>query len=387
MVTRETPFYDQVCVIIPTYNNAETLCDVIEGVLRHTEHVIVVNDGSTDNTPEILQRFPALTVLSYRPNRGKGFALRTAFEAATGRGYKYAVTVDSDGQHFPNDLSLFFHKLKDYPESIIIGARNMEQANVPGKSSFGNKFSNFWFRFETGVTLRDTQSGYRLYPLELVMKQSYFTRKYEFEIEVLVRSAWSGVNITEIPIGVFYAEKGKRISHFRPFQDFSRISVLNTVLVTIALLYIKPRDLYRKLKSQSLKKSLRDVFLNPDESDMTKALSIAVGVFMGIAPIWGFQLMTAIGLAFLLRLNKPLVILSANISLPPLIPVIIFLSHTAGAMWMGENATVISFDSAITVETIGKNLHQYIVGALSLATASGAILGLFSYGLLKFLRR
>ena len=130
----------------------------------------------------------------------------------------------------------------------------MEQASVPGKSSFGNKFSNFWFWVETGLKMSDTQSGYRLYPVKLLETTKFLTRKFEFEIEVLVTSAWRGIEITEVPVRVFYAEKESRVSHFRPFKDFTRISILNTVLVTIALLYIKPRDFIRGLKKKTLGK-------------------------------------------------------------------------------------------------------------------------------------
>ncbi len=127
----------------------------------------------------------------------------------------------------------------------------MDQASVPGKSSFGHKFSNFWFKVETGVQMGDTQSGYRLYPVKLLQNFKFMTKKFEFEIEVMVRAVWSGIEITEVPVRVFYAEKGKRVSHFRPFKDFTRISILNTVLVTLALLYYKPRDFFRSIKKKT----------------------------------------------------------------------------------------------------------------------------------------
>ncbi|MCD9014559.1 glycosyltransferase family 2 protein [Parachryseolinea silvisoli] len=245
-----------VCVLIPTYNNAVPLASVLHDVLQYTRHVVVVNDGATDGTREMLaERYPQVALVDYTQNRGKGYALRQGFAKAVALGYDYAITIDSDGQHYADDLPVFLEKLKTSPNAIIIGARNMDQASVPGKSSFGNKFSNFWYKFETGLTMRDTQSGYRLYPVKALRDFTFFTRKYEFEIEVLVRAAWAGIEVTEVPVKVFYPEKEKRITHFRPFRDFSRISVLNTVLVTITLLYIKPRDLFRGLKKKTSGKS------------------------------------------------------------------------------------------------------------------------------------
>ena len=235
----------KVCILVPTYNNEQTLAKVLESLLVYTDQIIVVNDGSTDSTPVVLSSFPQIDLVTYPQNQGKGFALRTGFKHAVASGYDYAITIDSDGQHFADDLEKFLIKLQQHPSAIIIGARNMDQASVPGKSSFGNKFSNFWFWVETGLRMNDTQSGYRLYPVKQMERMRFLTRKFEFEIEVLVTSAWRGIEITEVPVRVFYAEKENRVSHFRPFKDFTRISILNTFLVVIALLYIKPRDLFR----------------------------------------------------------------------------------------------------------------------------------------------
>jgi glycosyltransferase involved in cell wall biosynthesis len=240
----------KVCVLIPTYNNEKTIASVIEGVSEYTRNIIVVNDGSTDSTSEILNRFSYVNCISYPENQGKGMALRLGFKKAVELGYDYAISIDSDGQHFANDLPVFLEKLKTHSRAIIIGARNMEQASVPGKSNFGNRFSNFWFRLETGIRITDTQSGYRLYPVSLLHDVNYFTAKYEFEIEVLVRAAWSGIEIVQTPVKVYYPEKEQRVSHFRPFRDFSRISVLNTFLVIITFLWIKPRDFFRSIKKK-----------------------------------------------------------------------------------------------------------------------------------------
>lgn len=242
----------KVCILVPTYNNEQTLAKVLESLLVYTDQIIVVNDGSTDSTPVVLSSFPQIDLVTYPQNQGKGFALRTGFKHAVASGYDYAITIDSDGQHFADDLEKFLIKLQQHPSAIIIGARNMDQASVPGKSSFGNKFSNFWFWVETGLRMNDTQSGYRLYPVKQMERMRFLTRKFEFEIEVLVTSAWRGIEITEVPVRVFYAEKENRVSHFRPFKDFTRISILNTFLVVIALLYIKPRDLFRASKKKTL---------------------------------------------------------------------------------------------------------------------------------------
>ena len=376
------------CVIIPTYNNAASLASVIEDVAQYTNHIIVVNDGATDATKLIAQSFGMVQFISYDTNVGKGWALRKAFMYAAKKGYQYAITIDSDGQHFAKDLPAFMDKLQVAKNAIIIGARNMGQATVPGGSNFGKKFSNFWFKVETGISCPDTQSGYRLYPLAILSKMRFFTRKYEFEIEVLVRAAWKGVAILSIPVAVYYAPKAVRVSHFRPYKDFFRISVINSVLVLITFLYIKPRNFLRSIFiKKNFRKLLDKQLFNPHHSDQLKACSVAFGVFMGIIPIWGFQLAAAIFFAIILKLNKALVIIAANISIPPMIPIIIFASYKAGAVWMGNNALQMIFSKAISLAAIKQNLQQYILGSITLAVVAAILFGVLTFIFLKLFNK
>jgi glycosyltransferase involved in cell wall biosynthesis len=374
------------CVIIPTYNNAATLAALIKDVAGFIDDIIVVNDGSTDNTVDVVTNFPSVHFISYSKNVGKGWALQKAFAYAIEKGFTHAISIDSDGQHFAKDLPAFINKAKENPNAIIIGARNMEQASVPGGSSFGNKFSNFWFKVETGISCPDTQSGYRLYPLQALKDMRFITRKYEFEIEVLVRTAWKGVDVVSVPVTVYYAPKAERVSHFRPYKDFFRISILNTILVLIAFLYIKPRDFISTLfNRKKIRKLLDEHLFHPHHSAQLKATSVAFGIFMGIIPIWGFQLASAIFLAILFKLNKPLVIVAANISIPPMIPFIIYLSFKTGAIWMGKNAMQFNFSNSITLKSVKDNLVQYIYGSITLAIVAGIVFGLVTFIFLKLI--
>lgn len=371
------------CVIIPTYNNQNTLKRVLDGVLKITDKVIIVNDGSTDDTKSILAQYKDVEQIHFKKNIGKGFALRKGFEKALDLDYSHAITIDSDGQHYPEDILLFLEFVKDQPETLVIGSRNMNQEGVPNKSSFGNKFSNFWFWFETGISLKDTQSGFRLYPLQK-MPKSWVTKKFEFEIEVIVRSAWKGINVCNIPIQIKY-DPEERVSHFRPFKDFSRISVLNTVLVFIAIFYIKPRDFFNRFK----KKSLRDFFIEDvvgsNDSPKTKSTSISLGVFIGIIPIWGFQTITVIFLAITFRLNKLLAFAGSNISIPPMIPIIVFASLKIGGLVLNNE---VPQEDVGTGFNFGNHLLEYVVGSFILATFSAIIIWFISYFLLlKFERK
>lgn len=375
------------CVLLPTYNNAGSIGSVIDGILGFTGDLIVINDGSTDETAAILTGYPAVKTIGYPKNRGKGYALRQGFKAALDAGYTHAISIDADGQHYPGDLPVFFEAMQTRPGALVIGARNLGGTeNVPGKSSFGNRFSNFWFKLYTGIEAPDTQSGYRLYPLLPLAKMRWYTVKYEFEVEVIVRAAWAGIPVMSVPVKVYYPPAEERVSHFRPFSDFSRISVLNTVFFFACIFYIWPRNFFRKLLRKSGRQELMQMLFEPGQSAERKAVSIGFGVFMGIIPIWGFQLLTAIFLAVLLKLNKALVIAAANISIPPVIPFILYGSFLAGKPFMGEQARDIHWTDQLNLSTIQQNLQQYLVGACVLALAAGMVIGLLSYIAMKWER-
>lgn len=238
----------KIAIVIPTYNNQHTLATVIDAVLAYTDDVIVVNDGSTDGTLSILSTYTdRVKVISLIRNCGKGEALRVGMARAMSLGFCYAITIDSDGQHYASSIPAFVDEITAHPHSLIVGARRLVQEGMPRGNTFANKFSNFWFRLQTGIKLPDTQSGYRLYPLQELAKIPWLTARYEAELELLVCAAWRGVNLRAIPIEVYYAPVEERVSHFRPYYDFMRISVLNTILTFCAIVYQRPKLAIKKL--------------------------------------------------------------------------------------------------------------------------------------------
>ncbi len=359
------------CVLIPTYNNAGSLAAVLYKVLEYAREVLVVNDGSTDATAEVLRQFPQVHVLTYSPNAGKGRALQKGFKEAARLGFDYAITMDSDGQHYPKDIKVFLDQLDHTPGALLIGARNMDQENVPTKSSFGNRFSNFWFWVNTGIRLPDTQSGYRGYPLKKLVRKYWFTSKYEFEIEVIVRASWSGIPVLSVPVSVYYPNPEDRVSHFRPFKDFTRISLLNTVLVLIALLWIKPRDFVKMLlKKEGWKTMWKMLFVNPQESNHEKAASVGFGFFMGIVPVWGFQLAIGIPASIFFRLNKALFLLAANISIFPFTPFWWMASLATGKWLLGYKTWSLEWKT-LTLERVTQEGLAFFLGGAALSVAMG----------------
>ncbi len=236
-----------ICVIIPTYNNAGTIVDVVRRTQAYCADVFVVLDGCTDDTLSLLEGMPQRPELLVLPkNGGKGRALREGFRRARAAGFAYAVTLDADGQHYPEDIPVFLEANRRHPGALIVGKRmGLENAERSKSSRFANAFSNFWFFVQTLIPLKDTQTGYRLYPLRKLRGLSLLTSRYEAELELLVFSAWSGIRLVSEDVRVFYPPREERVSHFRPVRDFLRISLLNTVLCLLALVLGLPMTILR----------------------------------------------------------------------------------------------------------------------------------------------
>ncbi|MBS1197779.1 MAG: glycosyl transferase family 2, partial [Proteobacteria bacterium] len=194
------PLLPKTLLLIPVYNHGSTLRAVVEGCLREGYPVLVVDDGSTDGSLDTVSDLP-ITRHRLPENRGKGAAIQAGAAVAASLGYEALITLDADGQHDPADAKLLLDAAAPVWPAIVVGARRMDGVNVPSSSRFGMAFSNFWVRLECGKTLPDTQSGYRLYPVSLLMR-SFISRRYTFEIEVLVRGSWAGLPILSTPISV-----------------------------------------------------------------------------------------------------------------------------------------------------------------------------------------
>ncbi|UJH91638.1 DUF2062 domain-containing protein [Antarcticibacterium sp. 1MA-6-2] len=369
------------CILVPTYNNEKSLASVLRDLMLYTSNIIVVNDGSTDSTHNILKNFSDLNIYEYDQNRGKGAALNYGFKKAEDLGYAYAITIDSDGQHYPDDLDIFLSELESKEgdkEILLVGDRNMGRDGIPGKSTTGNKFSNFWYLVVTGINLRDTQSGYRLYPLKIVNPIKLYTNKFEYEIEIIVKAAWRGVDVKNVPIKVFYEDN--RVTHFRPFWDVTRIVLLYMWFVLVSFFYIHPRNKYREFREKGFKRFWREDIIKSQELAHKKAAAVALGVFVGMSPFWGLHTLLVFLLAAAFKLNKVTAFLFSNISIPPLIPIIVYAGYQLGSLIKGKGFAwelrLSDFDSSAEVFS---GLGQYLLGSFVLAGIVAFLLWIVFY--------
>lgn len=213
----------RIAVVIPTYNHGGRVARVAEEALRLNFPVFVVDDGSTDSTQAALSGVEGVSVLRHPENRGKGAAILTGFSEAS-KVSDWVITIDADGQHSPGDAWRMIEAIP--PEGgrpIIVGMRQgMEGESVPWTSRFGRRFSNFWVWLSGGPAMRDSQSGFRIYPVPEAMNLAVLSRRFQYEVEILVKARWKRMRVIEVPVGVKYGSGMERISHFRPVVDFWR---------------------------------------------------------------------------------------------------------------------------------------------------------------------
>ena len=217
--------------IIPVYNHAATVAQVVKDAQTLRFPVFVVDDGSTDNTYDQIKEIAGIHIMRHQQNQGKGAAIMTGFAAASAVA-DWAITIDADGQHYPQDAMRLIKAIPKKIRPIVVGARaDMTGEHIPWTSRFGRKFSNFWVRTSGGPAISDSQSGFRIYPLPEALNWGTKARRFQFEVEILVQAKRKGIPVIEAPVRVNYNPNGERISHFRPFVDFLRNSSTFTRLI------------------------------------------------------------------------------------------------------------------------------------------------------------
>lgn len=364
-------------VVIPIYNHGKTLRNIAERSLATGYDVLIVDDGSTDDGVNTVRDLP-VSIITHKQNKGKGQAILTAANEAKILGKTHIITIDSDGQHFPEEIPLFVTAINKSPRAIIIGCRDFNGENIPNSSKFGRNFSNFWLRVQTGIKISDVQSGFRAYPVEIFPVLKTTERRYAFEVEILVKAAWAGFTLKDQPIRVHYPHPSERISHFKALKDNIQISLLNTRLTARAFLPVPHRQ-YDKDENGKISpihplRSLK-LLLSKDETPFTLSISGAIGMLLGTLPLIAMHSIVIILVCGYFRLSKITGLAVSQICIPPIIPALCietgyYLQHK-------------EFLTDISLQTIGyealDRLYEWILGSLVLGPLFAITVGLAIY--------
>lgn len=354
--------------VIPVYNNAATIKNIVEQSACYIKNILVIDDGSTDaDLSDLLKKTEAI-VIGHEKNRGKGAAILTAIHYLKQKDAVSMITMDGDGQHLPKDLPLFINAIESDPESLYIGVRNFKQPSVPSSSRFGRKFSNMWFRVETGKECKDTQSGFRAYPVQLISKIKLHGSFYDFEIEVIARAAWAQIPINEIMVNVVYGPPENRSSHFKKFRDNLRISLMHTRLIGRRLVPLPHKKLVDNHKGPQYSLLLNPIvffkaLLKENTSPMALALSATVGTIIAVLPLIGVHTIAIIYVTARLHLNKIMALGIQIIYSPPFVPFI--------CMETGHYLRYGKWITELTLSSFKTNWSDYIldwfIGSLVMA--------------------
>ncbi len=383
-----------IAAVIPLYNNPDTILDVALACRKKLAKVVVVDDAST-KLPTAFEQTLAdndITLLQHPHNQGYGAAILTGIAELSRQGFDYVITLDADAQHSPEDLPAFVEAIeKEGTEKdvLFVGVRDFSVPNVPESSKFGRAFSNFWVKLETGIACEDTQSGYRAYPVSPIMKIRCISKRYTFAVESLVRAFWGGVRLRELPIHVTYQTKDKYVSHFRPFMDNFRFSMLHTWLVTRRLLPWPVKRLVPKPTTPPFP----NPFLHPvqflryllkeNTSPQLLAVSAGVSTFLAVLPLLSCHMLVILYVCVCLRLNKVMALAIQNLYMPPVTP---FLCIELG-YFLRKGCFLREASMQTIVHELHLRLLDWLLGSLIIAPLFAVIAGTATYFIARRLQR
>lgn len=219
---------EQIAVLIPALNESLRIREVVQNALKHCPNVIVVDDGSSDDTHACIADLPVI-VLRHAQRQGKGESLRDGFREARERGFKGVLTMDGDGQHSADDIPRLLDAANRHPRCIVIGARLRKRAQQPTHRRLANDLGDWGIAWGTGYQIADSQSGQRFYPAEVIALENVPGEGFVFEAQIVISAARTlGTRCVSVPIESRYrnacSSEQFRASHFRPLSDLACIT-------------------------------------------------------------------------------------------------------------------------------------------------------------------
>jgi uncharacterized protein (DUF2062 family) len=324
-------------------------------------------------------------VHAHTQNKGKAAALKTGFAAAADAGYTHAITIDTDGQHDPEEIPVLLEAARANPSAYVLGFRDDTRPDYPAKSRIGRRISNFFIRIESGLRVRDSQCGMRVYPLRLVQIVRCRAGHFGYEAEIITRAGWSKCPVVEVPIVTRYLPAGERVSHFRPWLDTVRGMAMHVRLVFRALAPW-PHPKYETQTTWRRREPLAEAiwrWLNPIQawrevrsgqiSRGELSAALAAGVFIANLPVYGFQTILSLYTARRLHLQPVAVVAGSHISIPPVAPFLVAAAIGIGHLILHGTWPSAHFLHEGWSKVAGSLLLDWIVGGIAMGFALALI--------------
>ncbi len=377
-------------VIAPTFNNATTLPQVLAAIHSLGLPIIVINDGSTDNTSQILsdfQRRCGIRLVIHPQNQGKAAALQTGFCTAEELGFTHALTIDTDGQHNPADVPQLLQTARENPRAIVLGTRDLQTAGYPYLSRAGRYLSNLLIRAQSGATIYDSQCGLRVYPLAQIRNIPCRAPRYGLETEILTRASWAKVSIVQVPVSCQYFPPAERVTHFRPVADTLSAVAMHTRLLPRAVASWLP-GLGHWLSPVRAIHEIR----NNQSGRSRFAAGLAIGVFIACLPIYGIQSVLSLVAARRLKLHPLSVLAGSHLSIPPISPILIAASLAIGHLllhgqWPRLDSWNAAKNASFSLSLVRSFIYEWVVGGLTLGIVLALLTYPLAYMMLRFTKR
>jgi glycosyltransferase involved in cell wall biosynthesis len=215
----------KICAVIPSFENQATIGRLIKETRRYIDQVVVVDDGSSDNTARLAEEAGA-HVLRLQKNRGKGNALRVGFRYANANGFDAIITLDADFQHDPAEILKFIESYRKNNLQIVIGNRLHAKDKIPRIRYGPNKIGTYLFSWLIGRNIKDSQCGFRLYDRKVMETIHILNDGFEAEADILLRAGKRGYDIGFVPVEPIYFSGNQHKSTYRPIKDTFRISII-----------------------------------------------------------------------------------------------------------------------------------------------------------------
>ena len=223
------------CALIPTYENPDTVREVVLAVAEHLTSIVLVDDGSSAAGRDVCAALAAeglVTLLRLEHNKGKGVAVMSGMALAHELGFTHAFQIDGDSQHDIAAIPGFLIASRERPRDLVLGYP-VYDATVPTSRKLGRLLTTFWVAVELGskTKVTDAMIGFRVYPVLASLASRTRAQRMDFDVEIIVRMVRMGLDVVNLPVAVRYlAADAGGVSHFRPFMDNLRLSVMHTRL-------------------------------------------------------------------------------------------------------------------------------------------------------------
>ncbi|MFH0785655.1 MAG: DUF2062 domain-containing protein [Pseudomonadota bacterium] len=364
-------------IVITAYNCQATLLSLVQAAVATGFDLLVVDDGSTDLSLQTIAAMKCRTLI-LQEHRGKGAALLAGAEQAAKLGYDTIVALDGDGQYNPEDIHLLVTKAQhSITPCVVISARQQNQNAALTAKQWPKTPENFWVRLECGLEISDVESSFRLYPIRELLAQNIARDNYGFEIETIVKLAWSGIPVSSVPVTT------KKPSNCTTLPNSLRLASLHSQLLLRRLLpwpHKKltqeepfPKKAYATISRNPLK-VLREI-CREHTSPLWLAMAVWLGIFMGALPLLAVHTLAIIYVAHRFHMNKVAAVAASQFCMPPVVPVLCIQM----GYYLRNGKLLVDFSWQPWLLGIHERLWEWLIGSLLVGPFLGLIGALIMY--------